>query len=169
MKRPKYIGIALITFLSFACSIAHAQYSTAIGLRLGGTSGITVKHQFMDRFYGEAILGTFSNGFSLTGLAEKMAPIVNAEGLYFYYGGGAHVAVYNGREVFYGRFGRDVRYHDNNQVALGIDLIGGLEYKLPNDIPIAISMDIKPFIEIGSGGYMGAAFDPSLGLKFTIR
>ncbi len=169
MKRPKFIGITLSAFLLFLCSIAHAQYSTAIGLRVGGTSGITVKHQFMDKLYGEAILGSFSNGFSLTGLVEKMAPVVNAEGLYFYYGGGAHVAVYNNREIFYGRFGREVKYHDNNDVAFGIDVIGGLEYKLPNDIPIAISMDVKPFIEIGSGGYVGFAFDPSLGLKFTIK
>ncbi|HEY5822887.1 MAG TPA: hypothetical protein VIT44_00885 [Cyclobacteriaceae bacterium] len=169
MKRLKFVGIALVTLLLFVCTIAHAQYQTAIGLRVGGTSGITVKHQFKDKFYGEAILGAFINGFSITGLAEKMAPVVNAEGLYFYYGGGAHVAVYNNREIYYSRFGREVKYHDNNDVALGIDVIGGLEYKFPNDIPIAISMDVKPFIEIGSGGYVGAAFDPAIGLKFTLR
>jgi len=169
MKTPKFIGIALVVFSLIASTAAHAQYRTAIGLRVGGTSGITVKHQFMDRFYGEAILGSFSNGFSLTGLMEKMAPVKDAEGLYFYYGGGAHVAVYNDKEIFYSRFGREVRYHENNDVAVGINVIGGLEYKLPNEIPIAISMDVKPFIEIGSGGYVGFAFDPSLGLKFTIR
>ena len=123
----------------------------------------------MGKFYGEAIVGTFSNGFSLTGLMEKMAPVVNAEGLYFYYGGGAHVAVYDDKKIFYSRFGREVKYHHNNDVAIGINVIGGLEYKLPDNIPIAISMDVKPFIEIGSGGYVGFAFDPSLGLKFTIR
>jgi len=169
MKRPKLIGNTIIIFFLFAYSIAHAQYRTAIGLRVGGTSGITVKHQFMDRFYGEAILGSFSNGFSLTGLVEKMAPVVNAEGLYFYYGGGAHVAIYNNREIFYSHFGREVKYHDNNDVAVGINVIGGLEYKLPDNIPIAISIDVKPFIEIGSGGYVGFAFDPSLGFKFTFR
>src|SRR6478736_2008211 len=150
MKTSKLIGIAVVTFLLFVCNASQAQYRTAIGLRVGGTSGITVKHQFMDRLYGEAIVGSFSNGFSLTGLVEKMAPVVNAEGLYFYYGGGAHVAVYNDKEIFYSRFGREVKYHDNNDVAFGINVIGGLEYKLPNDIPIAISMDVKPFVEIGS-------------------
>ena len=169
MRRSNLIGIAVTTLLLSVGSVTRAQYRTAIGLRVGGTSGIDIKHQFMDRFYGEAILGSFSNGLSLTGLVEKMAPVINAEGLYFYYGGGAHIAVYNDKEIFYSRFGREVKYHDNNDVAIGINVIGGLEYKLPDNIPLAISMDVKPFIEIGSGGYVGFAFDPSLGLKFTIR
>jgi hypothetical protein len=167
MKQSRLAVVICVLFFIFSWSATQAQYRTAIGLRLGGTSGITVKHQFMDRFFGEAILGSFSNGFSLTGLMEKMAPVPDAEGLYFYYGGGAHVAVYNDKEIFYSRFGRDVKYHHDNDVAIGINVIGGLEYKLP-DIPLAISIDVKPFIEIGSGGYVGFAFDPSLGLKFTI-
>jgi hypothetical protein len=168
MRRLLIITIGLTLFLLFMGNPTQAQYRTAVGLRLGGTSGVSVKHQIMDRLYGETILGTFRNGFSLTGLMEKMAPVANVEGLYFYFGGGAHVAVYNGKEIYYSNFGRQVKYHRNNDVALGINLIGGLEYKFIN-VPISLSMDLKPFVEIGSGGYWGVAPDPSIGLKFTIR
>jgi hypothetical protein len=170
MKKLITIGYLFsVLLLCFTSNTACAQYRTAIGLRIGGTSGITVKHQIMDKLYGEAILGSFDNGFSLTGLLEKNTPILDAEGLYFYYGGGAHIAVYNGREIYYSRFGREVKYRENNDAAFGINVIAGLEYKLPENIPIAISMDLKPFIEIGSGGYVAFAPDPSIGLKFTIR
>jgi len=36
-------------------------------------------------------------------------------------------------------------------------------------LPIAFSLDFKPFVEVGPGGYVGFSPDPSLGVKFTIH
>jgi hypothetical protein len=165
LSRMKAVMISLM----FCCLIheANAQYRTAIGVRLGGTSGFTFKHQIMRPLYLEAILGTFGDGFSVTGLLEKNTGFTHARGLYLYYGGGPHLAFYNGSEVYNSRFGRNVKYHADNDVGVGINLILGLEYKLPT-LPLAFSLDLKPFLEFGSGGYLDFAPDPSFGIKFTL-
>lgn len=167
MKSPSKIKFVIAGFLLCAAiQNADAQYRTAIGVRLGGTSGFTIKHQIMRPLYIEGILGAFGDGFSVTGLLEKNTGFTNAKGLYLYYGGGAHLAFYNGREGYNNRFGRNVKDHNDNDVGIGINLILGLEYKLPT-LPLAFSLDLKPFIEFGSGGYVDFAPDPSFGLKFT--
>ena len=147
----------------------RAQYSSAIGIRIGGTSGVAAKYFYKPTKAVEGIIGTFGNGFSLTGLMEKYSPVYNADGLFVYYGGGAHLAFYNGKDRYNSYFGREVNYHVNNGVGFGINGIVGLEYRFPEGVPIAISLDLKPFIEMGSGGYVSFAPDPSIGIKFVIR
>lgn len=166
IKHGFILGI-IVTLL--VGSKLQAQYSTGIGLRLGGTSGLDVKHFYKPSKAFEGIIGSFGNGISFTGLIEKYSPVYNAEGLYVYYGGGAHLAFYNGKSNYYSYFGREVNYYRGNDVALGINGIVGLEYRLPDNIPIAFSLDLKPFIEFGTGGYVTFAPDPSLGIKFIIR
>jgi len=169
------IGIAL-GFLFLSVGISNAQYTpvfrtpykTSLGIRLGGTSGATVKHFFRPATAVEGILGTFGNGFSVTGLVEKNAQAFDVEGLNWYYGGGAHIAFYNGNR-YHWMEGRNIHYRDNNDVGLGINGIIGLEYILPDDIPVAFSLDLKPFIEIDSDGDVGVAPDLALGIKFLIR
>jgi hypothetical protein len=162
-------NIKAVTIVIILCCLiaeANAQYRTAIGVRLGGTSGFTIKHQIMRPLYLEGILGTFGDGFSITGLLEKNTGFINAKGLYLYYGGGPHIAFYNGTEVYNSRFGRNIKYHTDNDVGVGVNLILGLEYKL-RTLPLAFSLDLKPFLEFGSGGYLDFAPDPGFGLKFT--
>jgi hypothetical protein len=159
-------AIVVVSLISFK---AHAQYTTGIGLRIGGTSGLDVKYFYRPTKAFEGIVGTFGNGISFTGLIEKYSPVYNAPGLYVYYGGGAHLAFYDGKSRYYSYFGREVNYYKNNDVGLGINGIIGIEYRLPEDIPIAFSVDLKPFIELGTGGYVTFAPDPSFGIKFIIR
>lgn len=145
-----------------------AQYNTSFGIRFGGTSGFTAKHFYKPATAIEGIVGTFGNGFSLTALLEKYVPVYGAPGLNCYYGGGLHVAFYNGR---YARnsFGRDIDYRSGNDAGIGVNGILGLEYRLPDNIPIAFSIDLKPFVEFGSNGYVAVAADPSIGIKFILR
>lgn len=172
-----WIGIIMFVLLALSAETAYAQYnpdlparnSLSLGVRIGGTSGITGKYFYKNNTAVEGIIGGFGNGFSITGLLERQLPIYDAPGLYVYYGGGAHVAFYNGRGRYYSHFGREVDYRDSNDVGFGINGIVGLEYRLPDNIPIAFSLDLKPFVEIGSGGYVSVAPDPSLGVKFLIR
>jgi hypothetical protein len=169
------IGMAM-GFLLLTFGVCNAQYSpvyktpytTALGVRLGGTSGATIKHFFRPATAVEGILGTFGNGFSITGLIEKNAQAFDVEGLSWYYGGGAHIAFYNGNR-YYNVYGRDVTYRDNHDIGIGINGIIGLEYMLPDNIPVAFSLDLKPFIEIDSDGDVGVAPDLALGIKFLIR
>jgi hypothetical protein len=163
-------------FLLLSYGVSNAQYTpeyttpynTAIGIRVGGTSGATIKHFFRRATAVEGILGTFGNGFSITGLIEKNAQAFDVEGLNWYYGGGAHIAFYNGNR-YYNVYGRDVTYRDNHDVGIGINGIIGMEYILPDNIPVAFSLDFKPFIEIDSDGDVGVAPDLALGIKFLIR
>jgi hypothetical protein len=146
----------------------QAQYSTAVGIRVGGTTGLDIKHFYRPSMAFEGIVGGFPNGFSLTGLIEQTRQAFNQRGLYWYYGGGGHVAVYNGRN-YNNRFGREVDYSTSNDVGFGINGIIGLEYRLPDNVPIAFSFDFKPFIEITTGGNAGFALDPAIGIKFIIQ
>jgi hypothetical protein len=145
---------------------SNYTYSNAIGLRLGGTSGLTFKHNFGNRSAVELILGAFPRSYGFTALYERISP-TSVNGLRFYYGIGGHIS---------GAYYRSWYYYntDNSRYAyyrtygygpiLGIDLIGGLEYKFPT-IPLALSFDLKPFAEFYNmyGPFFG--LDPSIGVK----
>jgi hypothetical protein len=170
MKVLLKLVVAVVFLLSsvYVADTYAQSYTTAVGLRVGGTTGVTLKHAIRPSTMVEGIVGGFSNGYSVTGLIEKHTLAFNERGLNWYYGGGAHVAVYNngGR---YDRFGREVDYNRDDNLGLGINGIVGLEYRLPDNVPIAFSVDLKPFIEFTSGGNVGFALDPSIGVKFILR
>lgn len=163
-----FVGL-LVLMLNLSAMDSSAQYKTAVGIRLGGTTGFAVKHFYNPSHAFEGIAGTFGNGFSLTGLLEKYQPVYDAEGLSVYYGGGLHLAFYDGRNSTHSYVGHEVDYHNQNDFGLAVNGIIGLEYRLPEHVPVAISIDIKPFLEFGSGGYVVGGLDPSLGVKFIIR
>ena len=171
MKRSLqlFCGISLVLLLSGPDLFAQRTYETAIGVRVGGTSGFTIKHYFKPTVTFEGIVGGFANGFSVTGLIEKNLPAFNEKGLSWYYGGGGHLAGYNGRSTYYNRFGREVDYRERNDIGFGINGIIGLEYRLPDNVPVAFSVDLKPFIEFSTQGNVGMAMDPSVGVKFIIK
>ena len=148
-------------------AVEAQDYRTAIGLRFGGTSGLTVKHNYSEMGAFEGILGFFNNGFSITGLIERHPQAFNTRGLHWYYGGGAHLAIYDDHERL--EFGRNVGDRDVDDIGFGINGIVGLEYKFPDNVPIALSLGLKPFIEIDTDGDVGFAPDPGFGLKFLIR
>jgi hypothetical protein len=155
------ISISVLSEYIISAQAKGSNYKAAIGLRAGETSGITFKLHTSQSSGVEFIAGVWSNWFSLTGLYEKNAPAFDVNGMEWYYGGGGHVA-----------FASDNYYHEGHSYsrseayALGLDGIVGLEYKIP-EIPFAISLDMKPLIEIDGNGYFYFAFDPGFGLKFT--
>ncbi len=172
LKKTKQCILSLIAMLAFVSCInaqndppvvKQPNYHTAIGLRGGGTTGITIKQFFGERNAMEGIFGFWTGGMSATVVYERHEPST-VSGLKWYYGAGAHVAFFD-TKVFNSNF--EQRYfRDYSGVGIGVDGIVGLEYKiLP--IPFAISLDVKPFIEFNSTGSIIAAFDPSLGIKFT--
>ncbi len=149
----------------FKPAVDNAHYRTAIGVRAGGTSGLTIKH-FTGNFNAiEGIIGFYPNALSLTALYEKHAG-GSTPGLHWYYGGGGHVAIESGRFYSISDGRRWRRYYSNGEVALGVDGILGVEYKIP-PIPFAISLDVKPFVEVNTDGGAYLGLDPGLGIKVT--
>jgi hypothetical protein len=143
---------------------ASPTYSTAIGVRAGGTSGITVKHFVAESNALEVILGLWYHGFSITGLYERHAPS-GIHALRWYYGIGAHIAIETEHE--WHRWRGEWWVRDRTEaVGIGIDGVLGVEYKIP-PIPFAISLDVKPFLEVLSTGGVIGSLDPGLGIKIA--
>jgi hypothetical protein len=148
---------------------ANAQYDFAVGVRSGGTSGITVKAITGPTTAVEGILGVWNDGLSVTGLFEKHPNAFDTPGLHWTLGLGGHATFYdnNYRGVafpgWYGEVNDDII---DDEFGLGIDAIAGLEYKF-NNIPLAASISFKPMIEFTSEGTVWFSPDPGVGLKFA--
>ena len=172
-------------------SSSSSGYNTGIGLRGGGwSSGLTIKH-FLGSGKGVAIEGLLTteykaHGGRLTILGEKHLGVADIKGLQFYYGAGFHAGAYQGRYYFeddrfyyngrnddvYLRRGKNGYYYANSYyydektyLAVGADLIAGLEYKLP-DLPFVVGIDYKPFFEVFHG-YTGFYHDAAVSLRVT--
>lgn len=157
------IGIIKPAQQSPTLSINSSSYTTAFGVRGAGTSGFTIKH-FTQKFRAiEGILGFYPHAFSATVLLEKYANAFETAGLNWYYGAGGHIAATNSR---YDRNEYWGYQRDDGDFGLGVDGIVGMEYKI-REIPIAISLDIKPFLEVTTSGNIFMALDPGLGIKVT--
>lgn len=150
-----------------------ANYNTGIGLRFGGyETGLTVKHFLKSNAAIEGILssGWEYRGTRLTGLYEWQKSISGANGLYVFYGVGAHIGFYNDKywsngdckDGGYWHKGRYYRCDDGRRAAIGIDGILGLEYVF-REIPFSIGLDIKPSFDLfGWGRHYGDG-------AFTVR
>jgi hypothetical protein len=143
------------------------DYKFAIGIRAGSTSGLTFKHLMNRGNAVELIAGLWPNAVGLTGLYEKHVGS-GISSLRFYYGAGLHFTVETNHYLYR-------RPSDNGAYAYrygpdgwgaGVDGIVGIEYKIPV-IPVALSFDLKPYVEATSIGYLYTAIDPGLGIKFA--
>lgn len=160
-------GLLTLPFLSNAQSTGtspdysgNSDYRTAIGVRVGGTSGLTIKQFTGSSTAIEGIVGVWPNAVGLTILVEKYVPAFNVAGFNWYYGGGAHLAASTHNHYYEG----PRHYHHDDDFGIGVDGMLGLEYKiLP--IPFAISLDLKPYVEVTTNGHAHLALDPGLGIK----
>jgi hypothetical protein len=152
-----------------ACSVFAQSpgYQFAIGVRGGEPSGLTAKYFFSDLHAVEGIISFWPWGPGITGLYEIHAAAFDVEGLFLYYGAGAHVRQF--RNGWWGnRISRaDYRYTYSG-AAIGLDGIVGLEYKLP-PIPITISFDLKPMLEFTTGGKTFLGMDPGLSVRYVFQ
>src|SRR5947207_1063656 len=107
MKMNKAKGLLLVALIIAAAASSYGQtYKTALGIRVGGTSGFTAKHFYRNQMAYEGQIGIFGNGMSLTGLIMNHGNAFSTPGLRYYAGGGVHVAFYNGN-AYNNRLGRD--------------------------------------------------------------
>ncbi len=152
MKKNLIFAFVLGLVVVFATKIsAQTDYKTAVGLRLGWGYGGTVKHFINDKAAIEAIVRFRSfgvTGFSsysyinITGLYQMHNEIPSVEGLKWYYGGGASIALFSGDFI-------------NSSTQIGITGCLGLDYKF-NGTPINISMDWLPAYYFATGAGFGS-------------
>jgi hypothetical protein len=144
------------------------EYRNAVGIRAGRTSGITFKHFLNGDHALEGILGIWPNALGVTGLYQKHTP-TGINGLKFYYGGGGHLTFETNRYYYRYYNNRNEHYvyrYGRNGLAAGIDGVAGLDYKI-GVIPLALSLDIKPFLEVSNYGVVYVALDAGLGIKIA--
>ena len=145
MKRLFLIAAILLS----VGTLSAQNYKNEIGLRLGGSGGLTYRYHLNEGNAIEGMLNSYwYSGISITGLYEWTKPVINND-FYLYYGAGIHLGAF--RKSF----------------ALGIDGIVGLEYQIPN-VPIALSLDYKPgiyFLPIDD--WWVGLYDVAFSVKFT--
>lgn len=137
------------------------QPSHAIGIRTIGTTGLTYKHYNNRGGAFEAILGLGNNFVSLTALSEKYNHAFDSRYVRSYYGLGGHVAIQSGSGV---SIERNRFESQDDEFGLGVDFILGLEAIIPGT-PLAVSLDVKPFVEVTTSGNAYFGLDPGLGIK----
>lgn len=149
-------------------SAKEIELKNSIGLRLGETSGVTFDHKFNKRTGIKIIAGAFPYTYGLTILSERYCP-ARTKGFSFYYGVGGHIAgayhdtwYYTNVEANSYTYQRTYGY----TTIVGIDMIGGIEYKFPNS-PLILCCDVKPNIEFFNGYGPYFRHDPSIGAKFA--
>lgn len=115
---------------------ANAQYSNAVGVRLGDSYGVTYKTFLQSNRAMDFILNLRNsnnvNYVRLTALYELHNPIADVPGLSWYYGGGGTIG--------------QVKYKEGNrnkELYLSLDGVLGLDYTL-EATPLNFSLDWKP-------------------------
>jgi len=155
MRKVIFFVLVAVLVISANVNKLRAQsYTNGIGLRGGFESGVTFKH-FIDESKALEFIG-FSRwkGWGIIGMMELHANAFGVDGLNWFYGGGVHVGQFSywGNNHDHGHNHLDEHIH-GNELAIGVDPIVGIEYHI-GSIPITISVDIKPVVNIISSMYI---------------
>ncbi len=168
MKALK-IGIILILVIIF--NKANSQnFTSTIGFRLGGSSGLTYKTFIHENKALEGILSFRNDGMQLTALIETYSPanFQIDENIFFYYGYGAHIGYskkYEDRNFPIGIFEPN-RTIFRTRPVIGFNAIVGIEYRF-NSLPISASVDTKPYTEFfGFPFFKTKLFDIGLSFRY---
>lgn len=157
MKKLLFTLVAIATLTTMTLTKANAQgYKNAIGGRFGSANGISFKTALNNNAMLE-LIGNFRsknsvNHVQITGLYEVYNPIKGAQGLNWFYGGGATVGSVK------------VKGYDGD-LYLGLNGVLGLDYKF-SGAPINLSLDWIPTLLLtpDTDFYSG---DIGLGIRFT--
>ncbi|SIT33122.1 hypothetical protein SAMN05421788_11234 [Filimonas lacunae] len=150
--------IALAMLSGVKAQNLGSDYQTAIGVKVY-PGALSFKTFTNDNTAIEGLAYFWSNGFRATGLYEIHGDIEGAEGLKWYVGPGAHLGFYNNNW-------KD-KYPDRSSgIALGIDGVLGLDYKI-SGAPINISLDWQPSLNLIGYSYFEGGWG-GLGIRYTL-
>jgi hypothetical protein len=143
----RFSGLLLL-LLGLVYSASAQKYDTALGARLGGGNyGITLQQRVASRITIEGIAGLREREYSGTVLGEYHFGILGPS-LNYYFGAGGHL----GHNKDTGGFG-------------GFDGLVGVEYKVAF-LPVVLSFDFKPSIEVNSDDY--ARFPTAFSIRYVL-
>ena len=138
----------LFLLLALGQRAAAQKYNTALGARLGGGNyGITLQQRVASRVTIEGIAGLGEREYSGTVLGQYHFGILGPS-LNYYFGAGGHL----GHNKDTGNFG-------------GFDGLVGVEYKVAF-LPVVLSFDFKPTLEINSDDY--ARFPTAFSIRYVL-
>ena len=163
MKHTKStLTLILSLFIAQAVS-GQNSYKTALGLRLNGGAGISVRHFLNPKHALEGILYTRWRGTNITGLYTVNTPVFDEPGFNFFIGAGGHIGFWN-RST--NPWWRDEDF-DGRTTVVGIDGQLGLEYTF-SEIPLNLGIDWKPAVNlVGVQNFWGS--DLALSVRYTFR
>jgi len=162
--------ILLTMFLLPLCLFGQ-DYERAAGVRLGVTSGVTYKKFVTETEAVEMIVSGRRNGTQFTALYEFHRPMEVAfnENFFFYYGIGAHVGFEEFddlKKVLISEDPVDFVYEEKGYFAMGVDVIGGVEYRYLS-VPMTIAFEIKPYVNFIGMRYTKSNFwDAAISIKY---
>ena len=159
MKNILIAVLALVLLANEANAQAMGQsYRTALGVKFY-PGAITLKHFTRNDRALEGLATFWNYGFRFTGLYEIHGDINGAPGLKWYVGPGAHIGFWNDEW--------NRKYPDRDDgVAIGIDGVLGLDYKI-NNAPLNLSLDWQPSFNII--GYTHFSSWGGLAIRYTIK
>lgn len=134
-------------------------YKKAIGVKMY-PSAISYK-SFMTGSKALEVLGYFTlDGFRTTVMIEKYSPFANTNNLSWYIGYGGHIGVWSEE------WKKNNPTHDAG-IALGVDGILGLDYKI-NNAPLNLSLDWQPSFNFVGSSYFESGW-AGLGIRYTFK
>jgi len=174
MKKINYKITSLIIALAFMVtaewaiaqeskSTGGSGYKTAVGIRGGWNSGITLKHFISNDAALEVIVGSRWRGVNVTGLYEiQKGNALDVSRLSWEYGLGARIGTYNGR--YYRDGYKNFTYENRDYTIVSLVGIFGMEYYF-EEIPFTLGLDLMPYIDfIGNGN---GFIDGSLAFRYV--
>ena len=158
MKKVLLAGLILLAIATNTKAQNNSSsYKTALGFKFY-PGAISLKSFIAPNRALEGLGYFYSDGFRLTGLYEIHGNIEGAQGLKWYVGPGAHIAVWN-----------DTWKKENPTrdagVAIGIDGVLGLDYKFKG-APINMSIDWQPSFNFVGYNYFEGGWG-GIGVRYT--
>ncbi|MCB0807425.1 MAG: hypothetical protein KDC05_16650 [Bacteroidales bacterium] len=150
MKTTNTNMIKILIALALLIPALSFGQSTSLGLRAGGTSGLSYNYFDQDGYGIELILGSKDGGMRFTGLIKNYKPVLTdrVANLFVYTGLGAHSGFISYKVHEYEKIG-DLYFFEKYRITkpvVGGDFALGAEYRFES-IPVSMSFDYKPYFE----------------------
>ncbi len=129
----------LVMAFFFGSSLFAQEYKAAVGGRLSYGGLLNYRHQLKQDLYGEGIFSIRWGGVAFTALLEQDFDLNLGPNFSTYAGGGIHLGLHGRNNVINPAEGTN----ESIQINLGIDLVGGIEYRF-DGLPLAASIDYIP-------------------------
>lgn len=147
MKKLIHVSI-LFVFCFCMTQTLQAQYKTAIGLRLGYPTSVSLKYFATETLAFEAYAGTrgysfyrLNNVSAALQIHQPLEIIDDLDGLSYYVGGGLSALFWSYEGI------------SSGTTTIGVQGYAGLDYAF-EDLPINISLDWIPTYFIGTNGVL---------------